>query len=153
MFWFRLHLRVAYSTEIGAASAYIHIVNKKRVELSREIVLQEPGSTSSAGAVAALVTDDSDELHLTPAYVQRVATEVNKTFDHFEIEMLSQPVERLILIGEGAKDPSLVDLLEAELGMTVCVFETGDRILDATGRFDPVLHGAAVAAAVGDRAA
>ena len=138
--------------DIGPASAYIHIVNKGRIDLSREIVLQDP-SSSSVAASAVLVTDDSGELRLTPAYVQRVTTEVNKTLDHFEIEMLSQPVERLILIGEGTKDNSLTDVLGQELGLSVGVLETGDRISDATGRFDPALHGPAVAAAVGDRAA
>ena len=145
-----VYCRVARSApvavlNIGPFSSEVHIISRKKLALSREITLPE-----RAGDGASVFTEDADgEPRLDPACVQAIVREANKTLDYFEIEMLSPPVQRLVLVGKGARDAGLTEALGRELGLKAGPLDTGEYVSDATRRFDPTLHGLAVATALG----
>jgi Tfp pilus assembly PilM family ATPase len=128
---------------LGSGCAEIHIVNKRGLALSREITLAENRAPEPVEA-----GDETGRSGLDAASLQTVTHEVNKTLDYFEIEMLSPPVERLVLVGKAADDRGIQDMMEFELGVRIGPLDTELPISDATNRFQPTLHGLAVAAAV-----
>jgi len=136
--------------------AEIYILRRRKTVLSRAIMKLEddPNRPEDEGPPS-----DSDEAdggaHATPdvasSYLGRVAREANKTLDYFEIELLLPAVERLILLGGTAEAPGLSAFLEKELELQVDVLDTGSRIQDKTGEYEPARHGLAVAAALGEQ--
>jgi Tfp pilus assembly PilM family ATPase len=85
--------------------------------------------------------------------VAQIVAEANKSLDYFEIERLADAVERVLLLGENARQPALIETLERDLELpvsplTLDAADGGRRQTDATGRFDWAHHSLALAAAL-----
>jgi len=140
---------------VGSNWAEIHIVRRKRIVLSRPIDKLENESSQTDNATqpraqAGAHGTEAESPGPSSSYMGRVAREANKTLDYFEIELLSPAVERLILVGQTADSARLPGFLAEELELEVDTLDTGQRIHDATGQYQPNVHGLAVAAAIGE---
>lgn len=141
--------------DVGPGGSEIHIIRRKKIALSRPISRpeadaakgEEDGKVASAPAPA---ENGGNGTGLNAAYSARIVREANKTLDYFEIELLSPPVTRLLLFGEGAAAPELPPMLARDLELEVGLLETGTTLKDETGQFEPTRHGLAAAAALGE---
>lgn len=133
--------------------AAIHVIHRNRIAVSRPIPRLEAASEGTDGSPA-------NEPEPAPAerqqgavggpYLDRIVRESNKTLDYFEVELLSPPVKRMLLIGESASAPGLAEALSQRLEVTAEVPDLSESIADSTGEYDPARHSLAVAAAVGE---
>ncbi len=130
--------------QIAPEWSEMYIVARKKLTLSRPIL--KLGTSH-------LTADEDEEPEQADGpserYLDRIVREANKTLDYFEIELLSPAVRRLFLLGESADRSELTDFLARRLELEVNVLDTNDAIEDHTGKFEPTVHGLAVAAAAG----
>ena len=131
----------------------VFILSRKRIALSRAIPKLETDTAVGEDGpldVPEAVADADGQGALSPAYLGRIAREANKTLDYFEIELLAPAVTSLYLVGESAETVELPAFLHEELEIQVKVLDTGEKVVDDTGMYEPALHGLAVAAAIGE---
>ncbi|MFH1730390.1 MAG: hypothetical protein ABIF82_01920 [Planctomycetota bacterium] len=142
---------------IGRSWGEIFIFRRGKIVLSRPVSKPDTdaGSTdgaTSAGAAAVELDLNDDGGEMDATHLGHLVRETNKTLDYFEIELLSPAVEHLFVAGKGSDAPGLTGFLQEQLNLHVSALDTGDGIEDTTGEFEPVLHGLAVAAAMGGSA-
>jgi len=134
---------------VGPQWSEIHILKKGKIAFSRPILKPEVEEAGPAEKRHEPSPARGEEpAGLSASHLTWVAREANKTLDYFEIELLSQAVDRMFLIGEGTQDPALADALRGELQLEVGVLAVDGKVEDETGRFVPALHALALAAAL-----
>ncbi len=143
---------------IGSNWGEIFIFRRNKIVLSRPISKLEADSGSAAEAgVTHSGADDIPDLGdtdgpLDPTTLGHLVREANKTLDYYEIELLSPAVERLYVAGEAADTPELLRFLGEQLELHAVALDSGERVEDTTGEYEPTRHGLAVAAAIGGSA-
>lgn len=153
-----LYCGLAGTTPLGALQVSpnwgeIYIVSRRRLALSRPVTKLETDvgklENDAADSVPVDLSAEDGTVTLSSGYLGRIAREANTTLDYFEIELLSPAVDSLVLFGDAAEVAGLPGFLAQELELEVSLLDTGEKIQDSTGQYEPTLHGLAVAAAIG----
>jgi Tfp pilus assembly PilM family ATPase len=142
---------------LGKLWSGLHIFKDRKVAFSRILAptdLREQDDPSAGTASAGSEEGSEAEALSGPAYAPGwLVSEVGKCLDYFEIELLSEAVERVFLVGEGARAEEVRETLIHDLSVDVAPMELGERVEDRTGEFDGSRHALALAAALHEEVA